>query len=50
VLDIEKMMGVDEKDNEKQGNRIMSLMILSCYNSVTLQKGRDVWCIFKKFI
>ena len=36
------MMGSGEKDKEKVGNRIMSLMILTCYQSITLDKGRDV--------
>ena len=41
-MDVEKLMGTDEKDKNKV-NRIMSLIILHCYSSISLQKGRDVF-------
>ena len=36
------MMGTADQDKEKVGNKIMSLMILTCYQSISLEKGRDV--------
>jgi len=35
-------MGQGRESNEKVGNRIMSLMLIHCYGSITLTKGREL--------
>ncbi len=44
VIELEKMMaGGQEQSEDKIGNRIMSLMLLTCYSSITLTQSQEVY-------
>ncbi len=42
VFGVEKMMGGGETDKDKMRNKIMSLMILTCYSTITLNQAKSV--------